>query len=46
MLAPGVVSTVDWHPELHPKPRASAKQAVAYAGIGHITSLTRTGKIA
>jgi hypothetical protein len=46
MVAPGVVPTVHWHPELHPRPRATATDAVAYAGIGRITPPARPGKIA
>ncbi|GAA3907110.1 SAM-dependent methyltransferase [Actinoplanes auranticolor] len=36
LVEPGLVSTVEWHPERAPEPQATAEQAVAYAAIGRI----------
>jgi hypothetical protein len=36
LVEPGLVSTVQWHPEQDPKPQATVEQAVAYAAIGRV----------
>ncbi len=36
ILEPGLVSTIEWHPNLNPRPEATAEQAVAYAAIGRL----------
>jgi hypothetical protein len=36
IVEPGLVSTVEWHPDSHPQPQATAEQAVAYAAIGRL----------
>ncbi|GAA3948263.1 SAM-dependent methyltransferase [Actinoplanes auranticolor] len=36
LIEPGLVSTVDWHPDRDPQPQATAELAVAYAAIGRL----------
>ena len=36
LVEPGVVSTVQWHPEREPRPEATVAEAVAYAALGRI----------
>ena len=37
IVEPGLVSTVEWHPQRSPAPRAAVTEAVAYAAIGELT---------
>ena len=36
LVEPGLVSTVDWHPERHPPAEGSAAEAVAYGAVGRV----------